>query len=437
MKVYLTALGCKLNQAEVESLARCVERSGHQVVAAPEAADWAIINTCSVTHVAARKSRSLIRRLHRLNPLLRLAVTGCHAELYAGEIQALQGVDLIVPNANKEATFELLLARAGEDRLTQGQDTAFRRLASGHTRAFVKIQDGCDHRCAYCVVTIARGPSVSRAPHDILDEIKARVDEGYQEIVLTGVNIGAYGRDLTPGGQPTVIGHWSLVRLVQTVLAETSVRRLRLSSIEPQDMTSALLPLWEDDRVCRHVHLPLQSGCDATLERMGRLYTTDQFAQIVQDLRARTAQLSITTDVMVGFPGETEAAFEASSAFIERLAFSRLHVFRFSPRPGTRAASMADSVDPQVSQLRSERLIALGQRLARAFHGGLMGESVQVLLENAQRTPGGTLWQGWTDNYVRVTVPSDLALANRLAWVRCIAADEDGLTGQLISVEDS
>lgn len=436
MRFYFHALGCKLNQAELEALARRVKAIGHQVVKRPQDADWAIINTCTVTHVAARKSRQLIRQLRRLNPQLRLAVTGCYAQTSAHEVWALDGVELVIANADKERLLEYIPGLAP---LTANTSASIFPLCGpgqlGRTRAFVKIQDGCDNRCTYCIVAVARGPQRSRPPTEIVEEVRARALEGYQEVVLTGVHIGAYGRDSAPDAPLPASAGWSLARLVQVILNETPIRRLRLSSIEPWDLSLELLQLWPNPRLCRHVHLPLQSGCDETLRRMGRKYTTQQFAQLVQALRERVPEVSITTDVIVGFPGESDEEFRTSLAFIETMRFARLHVFKYSPRPGTPAFNMPDAIPPPVAQARSEALIALGRRLSLDFHRRFVGHDVEVLFESARRCEGVLLWSGLTDNYLHLSVPATLNLTNVLAKVRCLAASASGLRGELHSFD--
>lgn len=436
MKFYLTALGCKLNQAEVELLARQIEAAGHVVVLTPQEADWAIINTCTVTHVAAQKSRQLIRHLARANPALRIAVIGCYAEVSPGDVNAIENVSIVVPNVHKEEALERILAFSGVPWHGPQLASQPRRLQMGHTRAFVKIQDGCDNRCAYCIVCIARGPQRSRPPEQVFQEINARVAEGYQEAVLTGVNIGAYGQDHAPDGPLPRSAGWSLARLVEAVFEQTAIRRLRLTSIEPWDFTPELLELWANERLCRHVHLPLQSGCDTTLRRMGRKGNTADFERLVRTLRARVPEISITTDVIVGFPGETEEEFGTSYDFIERLELARLHVFKYSRRAGTPAAAMPDQVHPAIAQARSRALITLGRRMARAFHARFVGQEVEVLFESATKRQDALLWSGLTDNYLRIVAPSARSLANTFARVRCLSADESGLRGELCSKSD-
>ena len=426
----LTALGCKLNQAEIDALARQITAAGHQVVDQPTAADWLIVNTCAVTHVAARKSRQTIRRLAHAKPDLRVAVIGCYAETAPDDVAALAGVELVVPNLDKETTLARILARASDG--TAAAETSpsgaspAGPLTGAHTRTLVKIQDGCGNHCTYCLVRIARGPSRSRPAEAVLAEIRQRVAEGYHEVVLTGVNIGAYGRDPGAGPEPT-----DLAALVRRALA-SGVSRLRLSSIEPWDVTTELIDLWRDPRLCRHLHLPLQSGCDATLRRMGRRYGTDQYLALAAELQARIPGVALTTDVIVGFPGETDDEFAATLDTVERAGLSRLHVFRYSPRPGTPAIRLSGAVDPRVAQARSETLIDLGRRQALAFHESMVGGEVEMLLESAEERPEGTVWSGLTDNYVRVVCALPSGRRNTLVRVHAVAADAEGLRGQAI-----
>jgi len=435
MNFYLTALGCKLNQAEIESMARNIERRGHEIAGDPKLADWVIVNTCAVTHVAVRKSRQLIRQLRRANPLMRIVLTGCYVDILPQEAEELTDIDLLLPNADKDALVERVLALAAAQSVPQVAPNLVEahRLAGGHTRAFVKIQDGCDNRCTFCVVHIARGPQRSVPPERVFEETGQRLKEGYREIVLTGVNIGAYGRDSARGAPLPPDAQWSLAKLV-THLLQLPITRLRLSSIEPWDFGPELLSLWTDARLCRHVHLPLQSGCEATLRRMGRRYGAAEFGLLVDRIRAAIPDVSITTDLIVGFPGETDQEFEESVELVRGLQLSRLHVFKFSPRPGTPAISLPDAVHPRVAQERSQRLIQLGDELATTFHQRFVGRDVQVLFESAQQMEGANIWSGLTDNYLRVQALSPLDLTNTFATVCCQRADAAGLAGTLLYV---
>jgi threonylcarbamoyladenosine tRNA methylthiotransferase MtaB len=431
MKLFLTALGCRLNQAEIEMLARDALALGCRIVETPAAADWAVINTCTVTHVAARKSRQAIRRLRRKNPALRIAVIGCYGEIAPAEARALDGVDLVLPNAQKEQVLQRLLAatRQGAPPSTK---PAVQPPPGSRTRAFVKVQDGCDNRCAYCIVTVARGPSRSRLPQQVLADVRRRLEEGAQEVVLSGVNIGAYGQDLPGQGPLPRAEGWSLARLVRRILADTHVPRLRLSSIEPWDLDAELLSLWPHPRLCRQLHLPLQSGSDAVLRRMARPMDAASYRALVVAARERVPEIMLSTDLIVGFPGETEADYAATLRLVEDLALARLHVFRFSPRAGTAAARMPGAAPPDAARARSERLIALGQELALAYHRRFVGETVQVLFEAPTMEEGRPGWSGLSDHYLRVWAPEDGDLRNRMADVRCESADAKGLRGVLV-----
>jgi threonylcarbamoyladenosine tRNA methylthiotransferase MtaB len=415
MKVYLTALGCKLNQSEAESWARGLAAAGLDIVDDPANADLSIVNTCTVTHIAARKSRQRVRQCARANPQAQVVVTGCFAELSAAEAARLPQVGLVLGTAGKEQLIETICDRFGL--ALAPQTVATQRPPGAHTRAFIKIQDGCDNACTYCVVRVARGPQRSRPSEAILDEILARQAEGYQEIVLTGVHIGAYGRD---SGK-------TLAALVRQILERTQFPRLRLSSIEPWDLPPELLRLWEDPRLCRHLHLPLQSGCDATLKRMNRRYTTAQFSDLLAAARRAIPDLAVTTDLIVGFPGEDEAEFEASAEFVERMAFSRLHVFPYSARQGTAAASMARQVRATVNKERAAHMAGIGRRCAVAYRRHFLGRTMDVLWE-AQRSGQ---WSGLTDNYIRVWVVSSQALSNRILPARLTEVTQRGMRGEL------
>ncbi|MGD8627089.1 MAG: tRNA (N(6)-L-threonylcarbamoyladenosine(37)-C(2))-methylthiotransferase MtaB [Anaerolineae bacterium] len=430
MRIYVGSLGCKLNQAEMEDLATRLAGTGHRVVASPGEADLCVFNTCAVTHVAAQKSRQALRRLHRDNPKARLVVTGCYAELSPGDLAGLPGIKLVAGNEQKEGLAALL---AGQGGLMAGQEAmpapdGSSDLPPSRTRALVKIQDGCDNACTYCIIHVARGPQRSRSPEQVLAEVQARLAAGHREIVLTGVHIGAYGRD---AAGPGLVGPSDLWALVGHILAETSVERLRLSSIEPWDLPAQALDLWHDRRLCRHLHLPLQSGHDATLARMGRHYTTADFAALVARARAAIPGLAVTTDLIVGFPGETEEAHGRTLAFLEEMAFARVHVFPYSLREGTPAAAMPGQVPAQVKAGRARAARAVAARSSRAFRRQFLGQTVQVLWESCRPEGQGLLWSGLTDNYLRVRAPGGEGLSNTLGRVRLLDLGPGGLRGEM------
>jgi len=420
MRVRLETLGCRLNTSEMEQLARRLRAAGHQIVDAEVPCDVCVINTCAVTHLAERKSRQLIRRLQQAHPQALLVVTGCYAELEAPRVQAM-GVPLVVGNQQKEQLMEIIARELGLPATAPAQTAV---CAGGlRTRAFVKVQDGCDNACTFCVVRLARGKGRSRPPEEVLQEVHQLLRAGYREVVLSGVHLGAYGHD------------WGdrrgLFQLVRRLLAETDLARLRLSSLEPWDITPDFFTLWEDRRLARHLHLPLQSGCDATLRRMARRTTTQAFAGLVAVARAVIPDLAVTTDIMVGFPGESEAEFAESLAFVEAMQFARLHIFRYSPRPGTRAATMPDQVPPAVAAERAQRMHALGAKLERSFRRRFIGRTMEVLWETARPGDGAWLWSGLTDNYLRVTTSSAENLHNIITPTRLLAERDNGLYGEV------
>ncbi|MFC2031277.1 tRNA (N(6)-L-threonylcarbamoyladenosine(37)-C(2))-methylthiotransferase MtaB [Chloroflexota bacterium] len=428
MRTYVSSLGCKLNQVEIETLANQLAVAGHEIVPSPDEAELCILNTCAVTHVAAQKTRQALRRMHRENPSTRLVATGCYAELSPAELGELPGVELVTGNQDKGNLVELLggLLRSPE---SGGPDPESGTRAHFHpcrTRALVKIQDGCDNACTYCIIHVARGPQHSRSVDLILSDVRARLDAGHQEVVLTGVHIGAYGRD----GVRAFHGG-DLWTLVGRILAETPVPRLRLSSIEPWDLPKRALRLWDDRRLCRHLHLPLQSGCDATLKRMDRHYTAAQFTALVAAARDAIPDLAVTTDVIAGFPGETAEEFEASLALVKATQFARVHVFPFSLRPGTPAAGMQDQVPPAVKAERARAMRRAAEAGRRAFCQRFVGRTMEVLWESSRKGEAGLAWRGLTDNYLRVTTTDNRGLSNTLTPARLVALSHGGLEGRI------
>jgi threonylcarbamoyladenosine tRNA methylthiotransferase MtaB len=426
MRIYVSSLGCKLNQSEMDALAVRLAQRGHQVVGTPAEADLCVLNTCTVTHVAAQKSRQALRRLHRDNPQARLVATGCYAELNPDDLRGLPGVEFVAGNREKERLEEWITDGAPGGQVASALPLPPVTIPRRRTRALVKIQDGCDNACTYCIIHVARGPQRSRPADEIIAEVQARLAAGHQEIVLTGVHIGAYGRDQQerPAGRDL----WTLVR---RILAETDVPRLRLSSIEPWDLTEQAFPLWDDPRLCRHLHLPLQSGCDSTLRRMARRYTAAEFAALVVAARAAIPDLAVTTDVIVGFPGETDHEFAESQAFVQAQSFARVHVFPFSLRPGTLAAQMPGHVPPPVKAERARLMRAGGTASARAFQRQFVGRTLDVLWESFRQDHQGTVWSGLSDNYLRVHIHTAVDLANTLSPVRIIGLTQEGLQGKL------
>jgi len=430
MKVYLDTIGCRLNQAEIESYARQFHAAGHDLVAHPQEADLAVINTCTVTSEAASDSRQKVRQLSRAG-VGEIVVTGCWATLSPQEAAALPGVRQIVPNAIKDrlvpdllhqplATFEL---QPVERQLIPG--------ARLRTRAFIKVQDGCDNHCTFCVTTLARGAGLSRSIGEVMADIhaacKATRDHGSaKEIVLTGVHLGSWGQDFSP--------RLHLRHLVQAIIDESDVPRIRLSSLEPWDLDVEFFTLWENPRLSRQLHLPLQSGCAATLRRMARKTTPQAYADLVTSARKSIPGVAITTDVMAGFPGETEAEFEESLAFLRTMSFAAGHAFTYSARPGTAAAHMPDQVAHEIRKERNARIRAVFAESSLAYQQDFLGQVLPVLWENAfSFEPSGWQVSGLTDNYLRVKAVAPRHLWNEITQVRLAGATEDGMIGEIVS----
>ncbi|MBI2906097.1 MAG: tRNA (N(6)-L-threonylcarbamoyladenosine(37)-C(2))-methylthiotransferase MtaB [Chloroflexi bacterium] len=479
ISVTVESLGCKLNQSEAASWARQLECAGCRLVDPSEKAQVYILNTCTLTHVADRKSRHLLRMARRRNPGALVVAAGCYVERAAQEIVETGAADLVLGNEEKGRLVELIeetsplipprhgegeyaheaSSRHGEGECAHGASSRHgeREYAPGassptgeeeyayeaptplpvsgrvrglgsvpeysRTRAMVKIQDGCDEFCTYCIVPLVRGRQRSRPVADILDEVRERVAEGVQEIVLTGTQIGAYGRE----------GGGSLNSLVKGILAATKIPRIRLTSVHPHDLTNDLLGLWQDERVCPHLHLSLQSGSDPVLKRMGRPYTAAAFAGAVAEARRRMPDVAITTDVIVGFPGESDAEFEESHLFCQRMGFARMHVFSYSPRPGTAAAAMLDQVPELVKKKRSQTMLKLAENDGRRFCQQFLGRTLPVLWEGLGKGDADAVgvWSGFTGNYIKVYARTRGDLRNRTLEVKLARSHRDGLWGEV------
>jgi threonylcarbamoyladenosine tRNA methylthiotransferase MtaB len=415
--VALDSLGCKLNQAEVQRLAAQLAQAGYTLVDSPDNADIYILNTCTVTHVADRKSRHLLRLARRRNPSVRLVAIGCYAHRAPQELKEIEGVELALGNDRKMNLLELLDGLAGLKRPLSGT-SLHPRGNSRRSRSFIKVQDGCHNFCAYCIVPYIRTREVSVPPEEIIAQINEKVAAGFRETVLTGTEIGAYRCDGI-----------ELAGLIERILADTSIDRLRLSSLQPHQVSPGLIGLWKDPRLCPHFHLSLQSGSDAVLRKMNRRYTTADYRNVVSLIRDSVPDVAITTDVIVGFPDETDAEFHDTLEFCRDLKFARIHVFPFSPRPGTAAATMPLPVSAATKKERSERMLALAGESSKTFRRQFTGGTVEVLWE---RSSGG-IWSGLTGNYIRVYVKSADDLTNRILPVKLMKIYRDGIWGELLS----
>jgi len=421
MNVHLKNLGCRLNQGEVDRMARQFAGQGHAITDAPEQADLIVVNTCAVTQEATRSSRQLIYRLHRAQSEAQIVVTGCYAHIAPEEIRTLPGVQHVINNFDKDSLVSIVTGAPLSNPEVfdlEPLDRAALIGAGGRTRAFVKVQDGCDRHCSFCVTRLARGAGRSRPLSEIIEEIRALHEAGYREAVLTGVHLGSYGHDL---GQPD-----GLMHLLDTILRETDIPRVRLSSLEPWGISDGFFDLWANPRLCRHLHLPLQSGCDATLRRMIRRTSQAQFRAIVEAARAAIPDVAIATDVIVGFPGETDEEFAISRDFIEAMDFAGMHIFRYSARPGTAAVRLPDHVSEDAKKARSDVLQAIADAGEQRFAGAFLGQVRPVLWEAISgATDAGFINNGYTDNYLRVRLITPEVLTNQITPVRLLQIDPE------------
>ena len=408
-RVALDTLGCKLNQAETESLARQLATAGYELVGSVDEADIYILNTCTVTHVADRKSRNLLRQARRRNDRVRLVVIGCYAERSPQELARIDGVGLVLGNEQKAQVLDRL-EELNCPSLSAGQ----RRYQCSRNRSFVKVQDGCRNFCSYCVVPLVRSRVESVPVGQIVAEVQSREADGVKEVVLTGTEIGAYHHDGI-----------NLLGLLNRLLTKTGINRLRLSSLQPQEISAELLGLWKDERLCPHFHLSLQSGSDSVLWRMKRRYLSDDYRRAVALIRKMISDVAITTDVIVGFPAETEAEFEEGYNFCRQLSFARIHVFPYSRRPGTEAAGMPEQISERVGKERVQKMLALAGESARDFRQRFLGRTMLVLWE--EKSSG--VWSGYTGNYIKVYMKSCGDSTNQLMKVKLDSVWKDGVWG--------
>lgn len=430
--VAFQTLGCKVNQTETAALQALFAKAGYQTVAFGTCADVYVINTCTVTQLSDRKSRQLIRRARRSNPEGLIVVTGCLAQVAPEEVLQLPEVDLVVGTHARERLPELIL-EAGKGRqnlvVPLHKKCRFEKLPAsqdgGRTRAFLKVQEGCQQFCSYCIVPYARGPRCSMPLAEAVTETERLAAEGYKELVLTGVHLGSYGLDFP--GQTALLGD-----LLRELARVEGITRLRLSSIEPTEITPHLVEtLLSCRKICRQLHIPLQSGNDEILRRMNRRYDAGEFLYLVRWLRAEIPGLTLTTDVIAGFPGETEEQFAHTLEMIQLCGFSRLHIFKYSPRRGTPAAGFPEQIPPAVKEERSKRLRKLGEELAAGFQESFIGKTVEVLFE--EEAGRGRL-AGLTEHYLRVKAEAPTAWRGKLAKVLVLGRHRDGLYGETAGI---
>lgn len=421
-KAALHNLGCKVNSYETEAMQQMLEEAGYEIVPFREGADVYVINTCSVTNIADRKSRQMLHRARKMNPEAVVVAAGCYVQAAGEELQKDEAIDIVIGNNKKTELIEILDAYFEERSASEGDGTThiaggshiidigktkeYERLAikkiADHTRAFIKIQDGCNQFCSYCIIPYTRGRVRSRQVEEIVAEVETLVAAGYREIVLTGIHLSSYGVDFPEEKKENLLG------LIVRLDVVPGLKRIRLGSLEPRIITEEFVSTLAGlSTICPHFHLSLQSGCDETLRRMNRHYTTDDYAGRCEILRKYFDNPAITTDVIVGFPGETAEEFETTKRYLERVHFYEMHVFKYSKRAGTKAAVMEDQVPEQVKAVRSDELLALTERMSREYRESFLGQEKEVLLEEKVTVDGVDYLAGYTKEYVRAAVPWD------------------------------
>lgn len=427
-KVGFYTLGCKVNQYETEAMAELFKNSGYDIVSYEDFADIYVINTCTVTGMSDRKSRQIIRRAKKVNPKSFVIVAGCYAQVAPEDVMKIDGVNLVIGTEGKKNIVTLYEENQGADKLSKVGDImnchSFESLSvntyTERTRAYIKVQDGCNQFCSYCKIPYARGPIRSRDFDEVIAETRRLADAGFTEITYVGIHIASYGLDTK--------GH-TLAELLCAANEIPGIKRIRLSSIEPMTLDESFIEKIKDcTKLCHHFHLSLQSGCDETLSRMNRRYTTGDYYRIVSGLRKHFPDVAITTDIMVGFPGETDEEFRKTCAFAEKVAFSGAHIFQYSPRPGTRAAEFEGQVDPAVKDLRSKKIIAITNRTAGEFMEKFLGKTQEVLFEQKN----GSYFEGKTDNYQNVLVKTDADLSGEYRMVKLLKIKGDAFIGEIV-----
>lgn len=425
-KVVFHTLGCKVNQYETEAMEELFEKNGYKVVNEDEVSDIYVINTCTVTNLADRKSRQIIRRAKRKNPDAVVAVVGCYSQVSPDEISNIKGVDVIIGTTERNRIVELCEQAKKENsqinivRNVKGQkefETINIDTVKGKTRAYMKIQDGCNQFCTYCIIPYARGPIRSREIENIINETIKLAENGFKEIVFTGIHIASYGKD---------IEDTSLIEVLEKVSKVEGIERIRFSSIEPTLIDDEFMKnLVSIGKICNHFHLSLQSGSNTVLQRMNRKYTREQYKNIVNIIRKYMPDAGITTDIIVGFPGETEEEFKETIQFVKDIKFSRIHVFKYSPREGTPAASYQDQIDGNIKNHRSKILISLGEELIKEFNSKFIDQKLSVLFEEKNRD--NNFIEGYTTNYIRVKSKADVKYLEKIKIVNIVDIEDDYL----------
>lgn len=424
-------LGCKVNQYETEAMMESFESAGYKIVDYSDFAEIYIINTCTVTNMGDRKSRQIIRRALDINPDAFVAVVGCYSQIAPDKVLDIPGVKLVVGTNERSRIVELVeSAMQKDEKVNMVNDIMevrdFEEMSihnyKSRTRAFLKIQEGCDQYCTYCIIPYARGHIRSRKPESIIKEVRELSENGFKEVVLTGIHVASYGKD---------IGGTSLIDIIERIHEIPGIERIRMSSVDPNAMTEEFIDrIRVLPKMCRHFHLSLQSGCDETLKRMNRKYTTEDYRRVVKRLREVFPEVAITTDLIVGFPGETDEEFGKTAAFIDEMAFSGMHIFKYSPREGTPAAKYKNQIKPRVKEERSNIAIEIAKKNEIKFKKRFMGKKLKVLYEQPIDDTK-VLYEGLTDNYIRVVSESADDIKGKIIETLLLESKDDYVLGQI------
>ena len=428
-KVSFYTLGCKVNQYETNAMAQKFKEAGYEIVDMnDDISDICIVNTCTVTNMSDRKSRHSLRRVKEKNPSAIIAAVGCYAQVAKNDLEKMQEIDIVLGNeekANIVQYVEKFIDSQDENKLIEIEDISSKKefedmgqiTYTEKTRAFIKVQDGCNQFCSYCIIPYARGRVRSRNAESIIKEITQIAQNGIKEVVITGIHVASYGRDF--GNEN------GLIELLEKINEIEGIKRIRLGSLEPKIITEEFMQrLSKLEKICHHFHLSLQSGCDETLKRMNRKYTTAQVIEIIERLRRYYDDVMLTTDIIVGFPGETEEEFETTYQFLKEVKLYKMHVFQYSPRKGTRAAVMQNQVDGNIKEARSKRLIELSNENQKMYNQQLVGKEVEVLFEDKEVEDGIKYFRGHTQNYVLVKYKTDENLENTLKNVKVLELED-------------
>ena len=426
-KVSFYTLGCKVNQYETNAMAQKFKESGYEIVDMnDDISDICIVNTCTVTNMSDRKSRHSLRRVKEKNPSAIIAAVGCYAQVAKNDLENMPEIDIVLGNEEKANIVQYVEKFIeNEKKLIEIEDIATKKefedmgqiTYTEKTRAFIKVQDGCNQFCSYCIIPYARGRVRSRNAESIIKEITQIAQNGIKEVVITGIHVASYGRDF--GNEN------GLIELLEKINEIEGIKRIRIGSLEPKIITEEFMQrLSKLEKICHHFHLSLQSGCDATLKRMNRKYTTSEVKEIIERLRRYYDDVMLTTDIIVGFPGETEEEFETTYQFLKQAKLYKMHVFQYSPRKGTRAAVMPNQIDGNIKEARSKKLIELSNENQKMYNQQLVGKEAEVLFEDKEVEDGITYFRGHTQNYVLVKYKTDENLENTLKNVRILELTE-------------